>query len=478
MKLFKMTLEILLLLSALLFLILLIRGFYSIKSIPETEAWHDYKSFRETFNYSNYSSLEEYIDDEEKFITQIFNNQHRVPNAPPRFQMGSISNPQKPDNNLNRTSIYRPNKKPKGVAIVVHGLSDSPYHMLHIVNKLKDQGLYVINLRLPGHGTAPGALVGVKWREWFKAVDFAVEMGFKELKNTTDNKFIFVGFSTGGALLLRHMLLEVQSNGVRVPDRLFLYSPATKIDRTGILAGFHNILSWLPLFNNSKWMEINYENDPFKYRSFPKNAALQIYKLSKNNERLLKKISKDRELLKLIPPIITFQSPFDSTVIYDGIINIYQRIGNRSSKLVLFSENTVYNRLYKGGVNRVIDTREFTVKNNFISQLYILKNIERDSIISSLFKVDVDGENRVTNTILHEYSSVLWPKNVFAMTHISPIISPTDPYYGKNSILYFDKDNYLGEHGLLKPEHREKFIRLRYNPFISITDQFLIENIF
>jgi hypothetical protein len=61
----------------------------------------------------------------------------------------------------------------RGAALLVHGLSDSPYSMRALADTLYAQGYYVLALRLPGHGTLPAALVDVSWRDWYAAVALA-----------------------------------------------------------------------------------------------------------------------------------------------------------------------------------------------------------------------------------------------------------------------------------------------------------------
>ncbi len=54
--------------------------------------------------------------------------------------------------------------------LLTHGLTDSPYFMRHLANFFAEQGFLVLAILLPGHGTQPGDLLDVDWREWAKAV--------------------------------------------------------------------------------------------------------------------------------------------------------------------------------------------------------------------------------------------------------------------------------------------------------------------
>lgn len=458
------------------FAILIIRAFKHSSITPDLKIHHDSKLFKENFKYANYSNFTEYLTEEEDFITGIYNMLENRPSPDPKYAIGNLSNPQVDSTNLNRSSIFHPvTGKSKGVALVVHGLSDSPYHMLHIIETLVDKKYTVINLRLPGHGTAPGGLLNVKWQDWVKAVDFGIAMSYKELESTTNKKFITVGFSTGGALLIRHLLKEVKSSGKRIPDKLILYSPATSITKQAFFADFHEYISWFPGLEKFKWMDVLKEMDPYKYQSFPKNAAYQIYKLTESNKKLINKISKSKVLRSKIPQIITFQSPFDATVEYNGIVNLYQKIGNDKSKLLLLAENSIHEELYLDRVSDIIAPKNFKA-DIFRSELFILKNIKKDYSLAALHKVVVNIENGFEYNLIDDFPKLPWPEKVFAHSHISPHIKETDAFYGKNSVIFTDEvDKIKGERGMLIDE--DSFARLKYNPFYSITDHFFRENI-
>src|SRR5210317_740632 len=62
----------------------------------------------------------------------------------------------------------------KGVAVLLHGLSDSPYSMRSIAQTLVDAGYNVVVPRMPGHGFAVGGLLGARWEDWAAVVRIAV----------------------------------------------------------------------------------------------------------------------------------------------------------------------------------------------------------------------------------------------------------------------------------------------------------------
>jgi hypothetical protein len=81
-----------------------------------------------------------------------------------RFSAGSLSDPLPYAPNWNRTFELVPDR-PRGGAVLLHGLSDSPYSVRALAELLYVRGYWVVGLRLPGHGTAPSGLLHVAWED-------------------------------------------------------------------------------------------------------------------------------------------------------------------------------------------------------------------------------------------------------------------------------------------------------------------------
>ena len=82
--------------------------------------------------------------------------------------------------------------------LLVHGLLASPAELRAYGEYLVKQGYTVLGIRLKGHGTSPYALREQSWEDWYGCV----QRGFDILKVHCSRIFV-VGFSTGGALLLK-----------------------------------------------------------------------------------------------------------------------------------------------------------------------------------------------------------------------------------------------------------------------------------
>ena len=81
--------------------------------------------------------------------------------------------------------------------LLVHGMGSTPHQLRSLGNYLGRQGLTVLGLRLPGHGTSLDDLEQTTARGWLEAV----EQGIVRLRQSCTHVFL-VGNSLGGVLAL------------------------------------------------------------------------------------------------------------------------------------------------------------------------------------------------------------------------------------------------------------------------------------
>lgn len=138
-----------------------------------------------------------------------------------------------------------------GAALLLHGLTDSPYSLRQVGEILHQQGFYVLGLRLPGHGTIPNALTSADYQDWMAVT----RMGVEHVKAKIGNRgpFFLVGYSNGGALAVKYTLEAAENSRLAMPDRLILFSPAIGITPFSVFAGWHKVLSIIPYFEKYKW---------------------------------------------------------------------------------------------------------------------------------------------------------------------------------------------------------------------------------
>ena len=204
--------------------------------------------------------------------------------------------------------------------LLTHGLTGSPYFMRQLAVFFQENGFRVMAVLLPGHGTQPGDLLDVRWREWSTTVAY----GANKLAEEVDEVYL-AGYSVGATLSALHSFHDSRVRG------LFLFSPAIKITSRAAFASIYKLYSWL--IPAGKWLEIMPDRDIYKYESFARNAAVQAYQLIRNLKTQL-------QLRDLNMPIFAAASEDDETVEASATIAFMARARHSLSKLVLYTTDT------------------------------------------------------------------------------------------------------------------------------------------
>ena len=148
-----------------------------------------------------------------------------------------------------------------------------------------------------------------------------------------------MGYSNGGALALKYTLDAIEGNGDPVPSKLILLSPMIGVTPAARLAWWISRLGVVPYFEKANWLDVLPEYNPFKYNSFPANAAFQTASLTRAVQTDLARVTASGRL-DAIPPILTFQSIVDATVSTPAVVHaLYDRLPANGSELVLFDVN-------------------------------------------------------------------------------------------------------------------------------------------
>jgi esterase/lipase len=152
-------------------------------------------------------------------------------------------------------------------ALLIHDLGGTPYEMRDLARALADACYLARALLLPGHGTVPGDLLGVDYRQWVDATRSAVASFAGEAE-----RLILVGFGLGGTLAVHYALSPEPVPGVELGG-LVLLAPALGEDTP---------LSWLRtagshgrLTPGQPWARLLLDYDPVRYESLPRNALAQ-----------------------------------------------------------------------------------------------------------------------------------------------------------------------------------------------------------
>ena len=194
------------------------------------------------------------------------------PLVPNRYVAASRSAPSRFGTDFNRTQVVVPTEV-RGGALLLHGLTDSPYSMRAMAERLQAAGYYTLSLRMQGHGTVPGGLVGVAWEDWAAAVRMGMRHSAARWARATRSSI--VGYSNGGALAVNYALEALEDARLPTPAKLVLVSPMIGVSPVARVARPISLLGPLPFFEKARWLDVLPEYNPFKYNSFPANAGLQ-----------------------------------------------------------------------------------------------------------------------------------------------------------------------------------------------------------
>src|SRR3954468_10814634 len=310
--------------------------------LPDLRAWHTVALGQQEFRAGRAASFAEYLALEERLFVEL---RRRVLDDPAVAdqQMFSRYNPASAvarlalETPFNRSYELVPPGEARGAALLVHGLSDSPYSVRALADTFLAQGYYVLALRLPGHGTVPAGLVDVSWEDWYGALVLAARHA--AAKAGPGKPFVAGGHSTGAALLTLYSLRTLSDSALPRPQRLYLVSPAIGISRFAALTEAFSWLSFIPAFEKSRWMDVLREYDPYKYNSFPVNAAKQIYRLTQVVQRSLAAEVESGHLARM-PRVIAFQSLVDATITAGEVVRgLLGRLPTGGHELVVFDMN-------------------------------------------------------------------------------------------------------------------------------------------
>ena len=313
----------------------------AISRLHDLEPWHRSPRRRGERAISRPATLEDLLRREEAVFREATEKVDSVVSVgadvsvPNRYVTGSRSHPSRFGTNWNRTQILD-TPEPRAGALLIHGLTDSPYSMRAIAARLHERGIDTLSLRMQGHGTVPGGLVRPQWEDW----SAAVRVGVRHLRQRIgpERPLVLVGYSDGGALAVKYALDAVEDSQLPAVSNVILVSPMIGVSP---MARFARAISALgPAFEKARWLDVMPEYNPFKYNSFPANAGVQTSRLTRAIAEQIARLG-DAGRLDRFPAVLAFQSVVDTTVSTPAVIyELFDRLpaGGRH-ELVLFDLN-------------------------------------------------------------------------------------------------------------------------------------------
>ena len=307
---------------------------------PDLEVWHTADLDAEFTASSGVETFAGYLALEERLFRQL---EERVrAKTPPgerrllnRYHRGGLSDPSRWSPNWNRT-FELPSAAPSAGMLLLHGMSDSPYSLRNIGQRLNAAGAWVVGLRVPGHGTAPSGLVTVSRQDMASAVRLAM----RHLAARAHGRPLgIVGYSNGAALAVDYAVSAVEDETLPRPEKLVLLSPAVGVTPAAALAVWQARLGHLLGLEKLAWNDILPEYDPFKYGSFAVNAGDVVYRLTRRIQTGLDAL-KNAGTLDRFPKVIAFSSVVDATVSTPALVQgLFERLPPGDHELFLFDIN-------------------------------------------------------------------------------------------------------------------------------------------
>ena len=457
---------------ALVFATIVIGGAVNaMRRLPDLQPWHRVVPVdASTRTLTSSSTLADYLAIEDAAFRTV---RERVEDtldpasklAANRYNRDGLSHWSRLGTDWNRTQILTPDAEPVGGALLVHGLTDAPYSLRSIGEDLRTRGYYVVVLRVPGHGTVPAGLIGVTWEDWLAAVRVAARDIRTHIKAGTP--LLLVGYSNGGAQVLKYSLDVVEGSGDPQADRIVLLSPMIGVTRFAWMARVISLLGPLPTFEKARWLDIYPEYNPFKYNSFPANAGLQTWRLTTTMQAQIARLAEAGRGSEL-PPILTFHSLVDATVSTPAIVHaLYDVIADQRSELVLFDINR------SSGLVPFIQPGDAALVEQLASET---PRQYRRTLITNADSSTLDVVERTAapgaKAIVTRPLGLSWPRDVYSLSHVAIPYPMSDPVYGREEVGAGPATIRLG---LLSPRGEravltvpsDTLMRLTCNPFYS-----------
>jgi len=442
---------------------------------PDLSIWHLAELDEEFTVDSQVSSFGEYLALEDRLFKQLDDEVYAKIRASEkslinRYNKGSLSDPERWPQNWNR-SFEMPVSQPRAGVLLLHGMSDSPYSLRNLGERLHEAGAYVVGLRIPGHGTAPSGLIEVTWQDMEAAVKIAVSHLAVKAKG---QPLHIVGYSNGGALAVNYALAAANESSLPQVSSLALLSPEIGLTKVAALAIWQARLGTFLGLDKLAWNSLMPEYDPFKYGSFAVNAGDVAYRITIEIQRRITELNQNGKL-KNLAPILAFSSIVDATVSAPELVNgLFSRIPQGGHELVLFNINGVADikPILKWDPAKMFEALQQIQDRAFTLSLVTNKNaLSTEVMLASL----APGRDDSVYTEL----GLSWPDGVYSLTHVALPFPPGDSLYGgqgnsESPGIHLGDIALRGERGVLHIPPSE-MLRLRWNPFYPFLEDKVLE---
>ncbi len=457
------------------FIVVVVSYIVIVNNRADLSVWHvveldqEYSADSEVNTFAEYLALEKRLF--EQLDTLVYDEVPAGPeNTINRYSRGSLSDPSSLPSNWNRT-FELTHAEPRAGVLLLHGLSDSPYSMRALAQRLHAQGANVVGLRIPGHGTAPSGLVDVRWQDMAAAVRLAAK---HVQESIGDKPFYMIGYSNGGALAIEYTLSMIEDQSESPLAGVILLAPEIGLSGSAAFAVWQGRLGRILGMDKLAWVSVTPEYDPYKYGSFAVNAGDLAHRITVQIQEQLDALQNTDKLDEL-PPILAFQSSVDDTVTASALVeNLFSRLPAAGHELVLFDVNRRVEAsfLLKNDPRSVFDPLLKDQERNFDLTVVANESNEGSSVAAYTRPYDTRAPSMLT--LAND-----WPKGVYSLSHVALPFPPDDPIYGGPEVadgpgLQIGNLAFRGERGVLHVSATE-LMRLRWNPFFDYMEERVLQ---
>jgi hypothetical protein len=234
-----------------------------------------------------------------------------------------------------------------------------------------------------------------------------------------------------------------------------------------VLTNILSTLSFVPGFEKAQWMDVLPEYDPYKYNSFPVNAANQIYKLTHVVQDALNAAGPGQ--LDTMPRVHIYQSIVDSTVTANEVVHgLLARLPARGHELFVFDVNRSAKMEGLIAPGPLADLERLRGAVDLPFRMTLVANHNPDTRVVATYTRDARATEVTANDLPYE-----WPDGVFSVGHVALPFPLDDPVYGlrpppdARPRFNLGAIEPKGESGALVVG-LGTFARLRSNPFFDV----------
>ena len=171
--------------------------------------------------------------------------------------------------------LLMPKKKNGCGVLLVHGLLASPAEVRGLAEQLYKQGYTVLGVCIKGHGTSPHDLRTRTAEDWYDSVTQSYEI----LEHLV-NQIVLIGFSTGGALVLKLAAEKKPRVIAVVAVSVPVHFVNSEMMLASLLHGTNRLVSWVSSLEGVKpFLHNDPENASVNYRSIPVRSLYELRRL-------------------------------------------------------------------------------------------------------------------------------------------------------------------------------------------------------